>query len=545
MRNILIKSNTYSYIIIRDFYLKPYEEGILNDDGLLESEYKSLLSLADTNKIIISADDYIYIKGKVGSSGGITDGYTKEEVNTLLETKLNIDGKAESAYVLSPGSYIHLSGGVSGSGLFTGEDDTTIETELDGLGVAGGIATLDSEGLLARSQLPVLSKSDVGLLNVDNTSDISKPISTLQQAALDLKVDKALIHEQFYGLSPTEHVGEDIDAFDLDFGVHLIRSDLVLNAPPNTKITCIEVRKTHDEIGAGGSGSLIPSSSFEQGTISESSAVGTDYEVAKYPPTEPLHGSRIRTINPIAITEYSTISIGPGFDYCVTFFDINKKYLGRSTFLNWGVESRLTYPSARFIAVAIKKSGATQSITVDDATAASLRVKTLGQNSGGSKQLVAWGALAGDLYTCVNIAGAWGSWMRISSPLPVDANDGDHVVFKNGVWVAEARGIPSYIEVFDSLDVKFTDIAGIINVVVNSVSTYKVKVKDLGQIINNTDIKFKLINNTTGITSEIGLDGTITVTSTNSTTGISVLYLCLEYKGTINTIPLRVSVNIA
>ena len=37
------------------------------------------------------------------------------------------------------------------------------------------------------SQDRTLSKSDVGLGNVDNTADINKPISTAQQAALDLK----------------------------------------------------------------------------------------------------------------------------------------------------------------------------------------------------------------------------------------------------------------------------------------------------------------------------------------------------------------------
>lgn len=39
----------------------------------------------------------------------------------------------------------------------------------------------------------VLTKTDVGLSNVDNTSDVNKPISTAQQAALDKKVDKRKI----------------------------------------------------------------------------------------------------------------------------------------------------------------------------------------------------------------------------------------------------------------------------------------------------------------------------------------------------------------
>lgn len=37
----------------------------------------------------------------------------------------------------------------------------------------------------------ILTKSNIGLGNVDNTSDANKPVSTAQQAALDLKVNKA------------------------------------------------------------------------------------------------------------------------------------------------------------------------------------------------------------------------------------------------------------------------------------------------------------------------------------------------------------------
>jgi hypothetical protein len=35
-----------------------------------------------------------------------------------------------------------------------------------------------------------VSKTDMGLDQVDNTSDLNKPISTATQTALDLKVDK-------------------------------------------------------------------------------------------------------------------------------------------------------------------------------------------------------------------------------------------------------------------------------------------------------------------------------------------------------------------
>ena len=42
---------------------------------------------------------------------------------------------------------------------------------------------------------PILVREDVGLGNVDNTSDLDKPISTATQAALDLKADKYVIFE--------------------------------------------------------------------------------------------------------------------------------------------------------------------------------------------------------------------------------------------------------------------------------------------------------------------------------------------------------------
>lgn len=46
-------------------------------------------------------------------------------------------------------------------------------------------------GAVPKGQLPSLGKTDVGLGNVDNTSDINKPVSTAQQTALNLKAPLA------------------------------------------------------------------------------------------------------------------------------------------------------------------------------------------------------------------------------------------------------------------------------------------------------------------------------------------------------------------
>lgn len=51
------------------------------------------------------------------------------------------------------------------------------------------IKTIEGQSILGSGNID-LTKNDVGLSNVDNTSDINKPISTSTQTALDLKVDK-------------------------------------------------------------------------------------------------------------------------------------------------------------------------------------------------------------------------------------------------------------------------------------------------------------------------------------------------------------------
>ena len=65
----------------------------------------------------------------------------------------------------------------------------------------------------------VLNKADVGLANVDNTSDLNKPVSTATQSSLDLKVDKnrtvnskplsdnIVLSASDVGAAPASHVG--------------------------------------------------------------------------------------------------------------------------------------------------------------------------------------------------------------------------------------------------------------------------------------------------------------------------------------------------
>lgn len=74
-------------------------------------------------------------------------------------------------------------------------------------GAVNGVATLDSGGKLTSTQVtfPVtsvasrtgdvtLTKSDVDLANVDNTSDVSKPVSSATQTALNAKASSVHTH---------------------------------------------------------------------------------------------------------------------------------------------------------------------------------------------------------------------------------------------------------------------------------------------------------------------------------------------------------------
>ena len=78
---------------------------------------------------------------------------------------------------------------VTGKGLST-EDYTTAEkSKLAGIESGAEVNTVDS--VAGKTGVVTLAKSDVGLGNVDNTSDLNKPISTATQTALNAKAPLA------------------------------------------------------------------------------------------------------------------------------------------------------------------------------------------------------------------------------------------------------------------------------------------------------------------------------------------------------------------
>jgi len=79
------------------------------------------------------------------------------------------------------------------------------------------LKTVSSKSLEGTGDV-VLDKSDVGLNNVDNTSDANKPVSTATQTALDTKTNKALT-QTLISSTPKVIVSTDSDTTFNVFGV--------------------------------------------------------------------------------------------------------------------------------------------------------------------------------------------------------------------------------------------------------------------------------------------------------------------------------------
>ena len=110
-------------------------------------------------------------------------------------------------------------GGGGGSSSISGSTDVALSNAAGNevLSYDGGIAKWKNATAVnqvnGRSGAVTLAKADVGLTNVDNTSDANKPVSTATQTALNAKADatavgaKLLLIDQAVDLPPGTPAG--------------------------------------------------------------------------------------------------------------------------------------------------------------------------------------------------------------------------------------------------------------------------------------------------------------------------------------------------
>lgn len=161
--------------------LNGYAEDL--EKELVVIYYNGEVLIKSKNNIVIGSDNY-YLFLKVDEIGQDSySGYDSYTKNGLLVNKSTY---AISTYNISLGSYYTKSGA---DGKFA---------TISNLNVVSNLAN-ENKGkidthIADKNNPHEVTKTQLGLGNVDNTSDNNKPVSNAQQAALDLKANKADVY---------------------------------------------------------------------------------------------------------------------------------------------------------------------------------------------------------------------------------------------------------------------------------------------------------------------------------------------------------------
>lgn len=129
----------------------------------------------------------------------------------------------------SDGSWRTVSGGGAGGGIISVADNTARDAIDPTVRYRGMMAFVQATNLtwqlrvgITNSDWVTWSKSDVGLSNVDNTSDANKPVSTATQAALNLKADASAVTSALAGKLNTGDEGYHVSAVQIFTGSGVI-----------------------------------------------------------------------------------------------------------------------------------------------------------------------------------------------------------------------------------------------------------------------------------------------------------------------------------
>lgn len=135
---------------------------------------------------VLSSNDYTDVeKAKVA---GISAGATQNATDASLRDRTTHTGAQPISSITSLQGILDAK-----AGLTYVNSQNALDEKVSNKGAPDGYASLDSSGKLTASQLPSITKSTVGLGNVDNTADTAKPVSVAQQTALDAKASTSLL----------------------------------------------------------------------------------------------------------------------------------------------------------------------------------------------------------------------------------------------------------------------------------------------------------------------------------------------------------------
>lgn len=157
---------------------------LTNDSGYL-SEHQNISGKLDANKVGVAGG-----VAQLDENGIIVSAQLPSFVDDVLEYDSMSDfpqeGESGKIYVATD---VNLSYRWSGS-VYVEISPSIALGETSSTAYRGDRGKAAYDHSQATGNPHETTKADIGLENVDNTSDVNKPVSTAQQAALDLKVDK-------------------------------------------------------------------------------------------------------------------------------------------------------------------------------------------------------------------------------------------------------------------------------------------------------------------------------------------------------------------
>lgn len=158
---ITINTINNSWYFISSFVIEPNSSATYDETTLTKLQARDLLLALDAKRIFMSYADLELVRAV--KNGG---------------NQVPIDNGLPKQDALVSGDNIKTINGVS----LLGSGNIEIVTGSPVDPVTSGVTSVNS-----RDGVVVLTASDVNLGDVDNTSDLSKPVSTLQQVAIDTK----------------------------------------------------------------------------------------------------------------------------------------------------------------------------------------------------------------------------------------------------------------------------------------------------------------------------------------------------------------------